>query len=227
MKKEEQTQRIEQTLTVVADVHERSSGVIDALRKLPDVDVSVNRLPVGDYRVDNLLLIERKHLIDFALSVRTGRAFEQASRLQRQRMLRACFILEGRQSDLRRCCLPRQSLQGAVVTLALVFGIPILRSRSWNESATLIRMAGRQMLNRVSKSPVRYGAKPRARRRIQLLMLQTVSGIGPTRAKSLLDHFGNLESLISASSDDFADVSGIGRKTAERLEWAFGPPART
>lgn len=219
-----QTRFAGSTVVVVADVHERKSGVIDALAKLSNVKVSVERLPVGDYRVENRLLIERKHLIDFALSVRSGRVFEQASRLQRQRALRTCLILEGRQSDLRRCCLPRQSLQGALVSLALLFGLPILKSNSRNETAILIRMAGRQLLNRESKAPVRYGAKPRARRRIQLLMLQSVPGVGPIRAASLLDHFGSMESLVKASSEEVAEVPGVGQAMAQRFVWSLGPP---
>ena len=47
--------------------------------------------------------------------------------------------------------------------------------------------------------------------------LDDIPGIGPTRRKALLMHFGGMEKLRDASVDEIAGVSGIGKKQAETL----------
>ncbi len=47
--------------------------------------------------------------------------------------------------------------------------------------------------------------------------LEDVSGIGPTRRRSLLAHFGGLEGVKAATVEDLCRVSGISRKLAEDI----------
>ncbi|HSN57574.1 MAG TPA: ERCC4 domain-containing protein, partial [Candidatus Sulfomarinibacteraceae bacterium] len=84
---------------IAIDDRERGSGVIEALRDHPDVELTVRRLELGDYLIDRTLVVERKTLSDFALSVVDGRLFTQASRLARTSRARPCFILEGAEED--------------------------------------------------------------------------------------------------------------------------------
>ena len=67
-------------ILITADDREPQS-VLDALKALPNVRVTISRLKLGDYQVDRRLLVERKTLRDFALSVLDGRLFSQAARL--------------------------------------------------------------------------------------------------------------------------------------------------
>jgi ERCC4-type nuclease len=61
--------------------------------------------------------------------------------------------------------------------------------------------------------------RPKGKRRAQLQMLQALSGVGPERAKRLLDEFGSVESVLAASMDDLRTVDGIGLTTAEAIRW--------
>jgi excinuclease ABC subunit C len=47
--------------------------------------------------------------------------------------------------------------------------------------------------------------------------LQDIDGVGPTKRRALLSHFGGLKGLQAASVDDLARVPGISRALAERV----------
>lgn len=51
---------------IAIDDRERSSRVKAALERNENVNVTVKRLPLGDYQVDDTLVVERKTLADFA-----------------------------------------------------------------------------------------------------------------------------------------------------------------
>ncbi len=53
-------------------------------------------------------------------------------------------------------------------------------------------------------------------RRLTHSMLDQIPGVGPTRRKSLLEHFGSLAEIRSASIDKLTEVSGISDATAEK-----------
>jgi excinuclease ABC subunit C len=51
--------------------------------------------------------------------------------------------------------------------------------------------------------------------------LKDVPGIGPTRERALLTHFGSLKRIRAASLEELAAAPGIGRRAAERLHAAL------
>jgi excinuclease ABC subunit C len=51
--------------------------------------------------------------------------------------------------------------------------------------------------------------------------LDDVPGVGPTRKKALLRHFGSLKAMRAASVDELAAVPGMTRRTAEELKRAL------
>ena len=50
-------------------------------------------------------------------------------------------------------------------------------------------------------------------------MLQGLPGIGPERAARLLEVFGSVESVLTASSDELQAVEQIGATTADAIRW--------
>ena len=104
---------------IAADDRERPSGVPEALEEHPDVEVTIRRLTLGDYQVDNTLIVERKTLADFAISVIDGRLFTQASRLTRIKRARTCLILEGTPKQYPDPAISREAMQGALITVTL------------------------------------------------------------------------------------------------------------
>lgn len=212
-----------QSFSVVADDRESAGAVLAALRRRAGVQVRVERLPVGDYRVDEALLFERKTLLDLVASIKDGRLFTQGLRLANA-PLRAALILEGRSQDLAESQMRREAIQGALVALTLFLGLPLLRSMDPEETASLILFAARQGRAVAAGTLPRKGQRPRGKPRVQSRILQGLPGVGPERAKRLLERFGTVEAVIAAPATDLAAVPGIGKGTAAAIRWAVEEP---
>jgi ERCC4-type nuclease len=166
--------------------------------------------------VDNRCVFERKTLLDFAASIMDGRLFSQAHKLARA-TVPAAIILEGRASDLTACRVSREALQGAMVSLSLIFRLPVLRSMEAGETAKLLLYTSQQIWRHEQDYAFRAGRRPKNRRRRQLRILQGLPGVGPDRAVRLLDAFGSVEAVMTADPDCLAGVEGIGTKTASAI----------
>jgi len=206
-------------IEILADDRERNAGVVDLLRRRENVSLIIERLALGDYLVDGKLLFERKRFPDFIASIRDGRLFGQGCRLAGS-PLRTALILEGSSADLVGSGMRRGAIQGALISLALYLGIPLLRSRDPAETAQLMLFAARQGRLVATGAPPRPGRRPRGKSRIQSRVLQGLPGVGPQRARQLLETFGSLEAIMHAETEDLASVQGIGRATAEAIRWA-------
>jgi ERCC4-type nuclease len=207
-------------ISVIADDREAKNNVIKFLSDMKNVSVVVKRLSVGDYIVDNQLVFERKTLKDFAQSIVDGRLFRQAIRLANSKY-KCVIILEGTGKELSDCGVSREAMQGALITISLILGVPVLRSKDPIESAHLIIYAARQIKSAARGVFQRGGYRPKGRRKQQLFILQGLPGIGSERAIRLLDAFGSVEAVITATSEELQSVEGIGENIAERIKWAI------
>ncbi len=204
------------TMAISADDRERGAGVIAALDEMSEVDVNVQRLPVGDYHVSEKLVVGRKSLPDLASSVVDGRFFKQIGALARTER-RGCLILEGTGADLREVSVSREAIQGALITTTVLMGLAVLRSMDVHETARLLVYSGRQIEKVVSGGIYRHGYRPKGRRKRQLYILQGFPGVGPDRAEKLLETFGSIEAIIAAGQEELKEVSGVGPKTAANI----------
>ena len=206
-------------INIIADDRECKSEVIESLLQIEDVDVSIRRLSMGDYQVDNRLIVERKTLKDFAVSIIDGRLFKQMLCLANSKS-EGVLILEGTVSDMVEIGMTREAMQGALITVSLILGIPVLRSKDPSETAKLMVYIGRQIESMAMGGVQRHGYRPKNKRKRQLFILQGLPGIGPGRAGRLLDRFGSVEAAISASSSELQSVDGIGKSIADKIRWA-------
>jgi excinuclease ABC subunit C len=65
----------------------------------------------------------------------------------------------------------------------------------------------------------------RRRRDIREAGLQEIPGIGPSRKRALLQHFGTLKAIERASPADLAKVPGVNAEIARKVYDFFHPPA--
>ena len=205
---------------VLVDHRESRSAALSALQQSERFAVEMAHLTVGDYQVDGCFVFERKGLLDLAGSIQDGRLFRQARALaDLPHPLRGAFILEGTSADLANSRMGREAIQGALISVTLFFGIPVLRSMNAAETADVMYYAARQGRWFCSGAIARHGKRPRGKRRSQLALLQGLPGVGPGRAAKLLEHFGSVENVMVAGCEELARVDGVGFKTAKAIRW--------
>ena len=216
-------------MTITVDDREPAEAVLRSLHADGRAQVRVARLPLGDYLVDGHLLFERKTLTDFAISLCDGRLFKQAIAMANGR-LQPYMILEdntgGPDAATRVAAstserpsrgVPRDAILGAIVTLGVVLGIPVLPTNSPDETARILIFAGEQRARRAAGAVSRPGYRPKGLRKRQLFVLQGLPGVGRKRAEALLDRFHTPAAILAAPEEDLARVDGIGINTARAL----------
>lgn len=212
-------------VTIHVDDRECSSSVAALLGQSPDFRVAVTRLKLGDYLVDGRFLFERKTTADLVAAIISGRLFSQALRLA-VTPLRHALILEGTGRELAESGMHWGAIQGALVTVTLFCGIPLLRTRTPEETVRTMLFAAQQGQTYAIGALPRPGYRPRGKRARQLFILQGLPGIGPERARRLLARFGAVESVIKARAEELIEVPGIGKRTADRVRWCVEQPRR-
>ncbi|MBV9734076.1 MAG: nuclease [Verrucomicrobia bacterium] len=201
---------------ITADYRENQSSVWEYLSALPAIQLQWRNLPTGDYIVEQGAIFERKTASDFAASLIDQRLFSQAKRLAEQ-PLRAALIIEGGPDDWNMLAVRRKALQGALITLTLIFDLPVFRSRDSKETAQLLAYTGHQFAKLHEDAPRYRIYKAKRIRTQQLRLLATLPAVGSDRAYRLLDYFGSVQACITATADELQKVPGIGPKTASAI----------
>ncbi|MCF8231526.1 MAG: hypothetical protein K9J27_04995 [Bacteroidales bacterium] len=204
------------------DFRERSSGIPEIIENsLYPFEYKIIHLPVGDYLLENKILIERKTLTDFITSVKTGRIFDQAYRLVNTG--KPCLlILEGRKEEITGSKMKREAMQGCLVHLHVFTGLPMIRSKDTEETVQLFYYIANQYKKSQIPQFKTYGIPSRSlklhpSRKEKIIILQSFPGIGPQKAINLLEFFGSVEKVISAEVSELSKVRGIGEKLAEQI----------
>jgi len=201
-------------LKVIVDYREKASGIIDLL-SCEDIQVEVRKVPYGDYVINDAITMERKTAKDFLISIIDGRLFNQLSNLKRH-CLSPILIIEGNPFKTG-LAFDESAIRGAIVSTQAVWYVPVVHSRSKQETKDIILMIGKQEETCMDVVPLRGGYRPKRLKSRQLFILQGLPKVGPTVAKRLLEHFRSVSKAINATVEDLLQVEGIGRITAEKI----------
>lgn len=154
---------------VSADHSERHSALLEAIRRSGAFDVRMVHLDSGDYLIENEVLVERKTIGDFVASLVDGRLFPQAARLAHSRY-RALLLIEGPRPPSMPDVHPH-ALDGALVSLAAMWRLPVLHSSEPEHSLLILRFLADQVSRPQQPVLRRFDRKPKrlASRRLFLL----------------------------------------------------------
>ncbi len=198
---------------VFVDSREFYSPVVEALGKF-DCIVKSKRLEVADYLCSERVGIERKAAQDFSNSVVDQRLFQQAAALK-ESFEKPILLIEG--NDLYGRLNPN-SVRGALASIAIDYGIPIMWSANPQESAALINwIARREQLTERRELSVRGEKRGETVRELQEFVVAGLPGVSNVKARALLKRFGSVEGVFAAGQEQLMEVEGIGEKLAGKI----------
>jgi Fanconi anemia group M protein len=200
---------------IYADSREGNSRVLRELTKL-GVEIEIKTMAVGDYQISEEVGLERKTASDFVSSIADKRLYKQAKELVEE-FKKPVIILEG--DNLYSGFMNPNAIRGALAAIAVDFGIPIIPTRSPDDTAAMIRrIAIREQAEERPPVQVRTERKPLTLLEQQLFIVESLPNVGPVNARKLLEEFGSVKEIINASEDDLQKVEGIGKKIAKSMK---------
>jgi len=196
------------------DVAEGDAALLDLARQSGTFDVCVSKLPVGDYLIDDAVLVERKTHADFATSLADGRLFRQAASLACSPH-RPVVLIEGPRPPRMPDVHPH-ALKGAILSLAVMWRLPVIYARDPEDSLRILQFLAQQA-RRHQLLLRRYDRKPKRLSSRKLYLLQGLPGVGPALAGRLLLGLGSIERVIAADEATLTGIRGLGPRKAARI----------
>ncbi|MEK6959319.1 MAG: DEAD/DEAH box helicase [archaeon] len=205
-------------ILVFVDTREQASNVT---KKLFDLNVKtiMKQLDIGDYILSKDVCVERKTISDFIESVIDGRLFKQMMDMK-QNYSKPLVIVEGNMQELYTIRnIHRNSIIGALTSIALDYQVPVLNTKNDEETAEyLYVIAKREQITRDKEIRIRVGRKGLTIVEQQRFIVEGLPMVGPTMAKSLLEKFESVKNLMNASEKDLQLVDNMGKKKARMIQ---------
>lgn len=207
-------------MRVQVDERERSSEIPYYLSSM-GLSVIFKVLDVGDYVINDLVVLERKRLDDLIKSVYEGRFFDQLKRLKSLEGVKTIIVVEGDLLSIDKYTENPRSIEAALISAVLSFNIPILYTRNSKHTAELIKYIAEKTHKTAVKSftplpTYRKYRKPKTSdlRAWQVYVLSSFPKIGPTLAERLLRKFGSLKAVVNAQVTELMRVEGMSEDKA-------------
>jgi DNA excision repair protein ERCC-4 len=201
-------------LKITVDYRETASGLTDLLKN-SGVFVEIAKLSYGDYIINDTITVERKTAKDFLISIIDGRLFNQMSNLKKF-CNHPILLIEGNPYETDHN-FDRIAIKGALISIQTIWYVPIIFSRTKEDSRDILLMINRQVGTCIDVAPLRCGYRPKRLKSKQLYLLQGFPQVGPKLAKRLILHFKSVSKIMNASVQDLTDVDGIGMVSAQKI----------
>ena len=202
-------------IRVLADQHELRSGIVSELESL-GVTVEIRTLPVADYVISDRIAIERKTTEDFVSSMIARDLLRQIQELA-DNYSQPILLLEGGGLVTERDVAPK-AIKAMLAAIVVDLGVSVICSRDAAETACLLFTMAERAQSKRRIAPTVHGKKvPKTLPDQQAYIMSMIPSIGPVTARALLQHFGSIQAVFSASTLDLTRVSGIGKQTAEKI----------
>ena len=217
------TAGVEDGVEVVVDQRELDSSIAKSLSTREGLVTRLETLAVGDYVLSDRVAVERKSAADFVDSMLDAdrSLFQQVGELSRA-YARPVLIVEGTNLYGQRDIDPN-AIRGALASLAVDFGISVLRTEGETDTTELLATIARREQETRDREVSVHGEKTRKTRvEQQEYVVSSIADIGPITARSLLEHFGSVEAVMTAREEDLLAVDGVGSVTAERIREVVG-----
>jgi len=206
-------------IPLIVDSNE-PEDIAERLREL-GVEIEVQKIAPGDY-VLGPVGIERKTLYDFFNSMVRKRLFEQVQRL-RDAYPQPLVILEGDLAEISTYKSP-QAILGALLVLETTERVPVLTTADKGQTALLLSILWKRQEKGAAEYGLRHKPKAMSLEQRQRFVVEGLPSIGETLARSLLERFGSVRAVFTASEDDLKKVAKIGDIKAAEIVRLLNAP---
>ncbi|WP_319580063.1 DEAD/DEAH box helicase [uncultured Methanospirillum sp.] len=200
---------------IVVDDRELVSKVTERLSSA-DARIRVERLPMGDYRIGERILVERKTARDFVDTLIERDLLGQVRQMS-VNCTKPVLIIEGGDLYSQRDIHPN-AIRGALAAIGINFGVTIFTTSDPLETAEILLVLARRESEEGTierGSPLKHAYQ--GDREAQEAIISAFPDIGLKHARALLTAFGSVQAVIQADRDALLQVPGIGAKKAERI----------
>jgi Fanconi anemia group M protein len=202
---------------IFVDNREQASGVIKELFEHGAI-VRTKQLDIGDYVASKDVCIERKSIEDFVSSMIDGRLFNQLVSM-RSNYDKPLLLLEGNMQEiftLRN--IHKNSIIGALTSIALDYQVPIINTRDAKETAEYVfNIAKREQLGKDKEIRLRMGRKGLTVREQKQFIVEGLPTVGPMLAKNLLKQFKSIKKIANADEKQLQEIENLGPKKAKGI----------
>jgi Fanconi anemia group M protein len=214
---------------IIIDSKEANTKVAQRLSKL--LPVEIMSLETGDYVVGEII-IERMSLSDFLNKVRSGRLWQQLSKLASVESHKPRIIIEGSFGLIYKLKRKREEdgriveervlnwsenqLYGLLEAIIDRYKIPILNFSSAYWTVNYISYLNFKSGGKINKQ-VRFQKPSETLAQKQIYFVSGLPNVGCELAKRLLEHFRTVKAIMNADVEQLMQVRGIGRKTAAEI----------
>jgi Fanconi anemia group M protein len=202
-------------LKILVDHRESGSGV---LRGLSDLGAEIElKVVSADYILSDRVGVEFKTAEDFVNSIVDGRLLGQL-KCMAEEFEKPIVVVEGEQDIYSIRGVHPNAIRGALATIAVSYGIPVLQTKNPRETAALLfAIAKREQEEGASREFSGHTKKPLTLKEQQEYVVSALPNVGANLAKQLLKQFGTIKSIVNANDEDLKKVDGIGDKKAARI----------
>ncbi len=201
---------------IFADHRESASNVNKHLEEL-GADVICRQLSVGDYILSERVCVERKTTSDFLGSMMNQRLFRQLEEIS-SNFDSPVLIMEGSPSNLFCNGIHPNAVRGALSSISIDYRIPMLWTQNPKETAAQIyRMAHREQIGKTTEVSVRGAKKPADTSRLQEFIVAGLPSINSRLSARLLERFGSVRGVFSATHEELMEIDKIGDKKAKQI----------
>ena len=204
-------------------VDHRERMIIKLLKERYECIIEEQDLGVGDFLLSDRVVVERKTTDDLLQSITDGRLFNQL--ILMKQLEKPILLIEGRleisvldEKDINGRKISPNAYRGALASVAIDYGIPVLWTNDEQETAGLVyQIAKREQFKKDRPVPIRIKRKFRTIREEQEYLVCGLPKVSVVLGRRLLNELGSPRAIFSADDAELQKVRGIGRELAARF----------
>lgn len=203
-------------IKIITDYREKGSPVVKELVNL-GIEIDIQSLVTADYILSDRVGVEFKTKEDFINSIIDGRLLTQIREL-RNNFVNPILIINGEEDIYSIRKIHPNAIRGMIASIVIDYNVPILYTKNFQDAASLLKIVAlREQKNIGREVSLRGEKKPLTNSELQEYIIESLPGIGPSLAKSLLKEFKTVRSIINLSEEELQKIEKIGAKKAKEI----------